>query len=106
MEAVREITEWKSDVQPNHVYLLDGSKMVAYMPWGKGAPFYFKKPMGFDRKGRKFEKLKKNPFKQVVEDTRRKVEGSKGAVYWVDDEAQTCTCMGFSFRSTCKHLSK
>ena len=105
MEAVRETTEWRVDYrQPNHVYLLDGTKVVAYIPWGQGEPFYFSKPQRFDRKGRTFEKLKVNPFKKKVEDTRRRVEGSKGAVYWVDDEARTCTCPGFVFRGSCKHL--
>lgn len=105
MEAVREVTDWKSDYQPNHVYLLNGTKMVAYIPWGKGQPVYFKNPMGFDRRGRKFEKLIRNPFKEQAE-TRRKVDGSKGSVYWVDDQAKTCTCPGFTFRGACKHMSR
>lgn len=104
MEAVKEVTVWESDIQPNHIYLLDGTKAVAYIPWGTGKPFYFTTPLSFDRRGRKFEKLTKNPFKTAVEETRRRVEGSKGAEYWVDDEANSCTCPGFVFRGACKHL--
>jgi hypothetical protein len=104
MEAIKETTVWKSDYQPNHTYLLDGSKMVAYMPFHTGQPFYFSKPQSFDRRGRTFDKLKDNPFKKELKEERRKVEGSKGAVYWVDDAEKTCTCPGFTFRGACKHL--
>jgi len=28
----------------------------------------------------------------------------KGNSYFVDDEAHTCTCPGFTFRGSCKHV--
>ena len=42
-----------------------------------------------------------------VERTEFKVTGSKGDTYTVIKEGSrsTCTCQGFSFRKTCKHLS-
>jgi hypothetical protein len=106
MIAVKETTKWDMEYkQPNHVYLLDGDKAVAYIKWGQGEPFYFKKPLRIDRRGRKFEEIKPNPFKkQVVSDT-IKVQGSKGAVYEVDAEAGTCTCPGYTFRGACKHIT-
>lgn len=105
MEAVREVTLWNfSGRQPNHVYLIDGTKALAYIPWGDGAPQYFARPFTLDRKGRKFEKLVSNPFKIQTKETRRQVQGSAGKIYWVDDQSRTCTCPGFVFRSFCKHL--
>ena len=105
MQAVREVTEWEGDIQPNHTYLLDGDKMLAYMPKGSTSPVYFNKPMSIRLSGRKFEKLPSNPFSIQAPETRRRVEGSKGAIYWVDDSAGTCTCPGFVFRRACKHVS-
>lgn len=105
MEAVKEITEWADGSASNHTYLLDGTKMVAYIPFGKKKAFYFKNPITIDKRGRKFEKLKKNPFKEVKQDPSLiEVQGSKGNIYYVDPEAKTCTCSGFTFRGTCKHV--
>lgn len=112
MEAVKETTVWadgKSAV--NHTYLLDGDKMVAYIRYGTTEPFYFKQPIkGFSRSGRKFEKLTTNPFKVNVEETPayiKKVAGSKpGVFYTVNTDENTCTCPGYTFRGTCKHVKE
>ena len=101
MEALHETTDWGL---PHHTYLLDGSKCVAYIQEGTTTPIYFSKPLQFDQRGRKFQEVTPNPFKVQKAETRLQVEGSKGAVYWVDPDAQTCTCPGFVFRGTCKHL--
>ena len=77
--------------------------MVAYIPFGKKTATVFKNPIRIDKRGRKFEKLKVNPFKVKTESTLVEVQGSKGAVYYVDPDAKTCTCSGFTFRGTCKH---
>jgi hypothetical protein len=106
MEAVVETTEWSDkSVLGNHTYLFDGSKMVAYVKRGETVPFYFKNPITIDKRGRKFVALNPNPFKKVKEkDTIIKVSGSKGVIYSIDTEEKTCTCPGFQFRATCKHL--
>jgi len=107
MEAVREITKWKVDYRPpNHDYLLDGDKVVAYRKWGEGPVIECSGRIKLDRRYRKFIKLEDSPFKikaniqpMVVE-----VIGSKGQTYFVNTEEKTCTCPGHKFRGTCKHL--
>jgi hypothetical protein len=103
MEAVKEITEWTDGSKCNHTYLLDGTKMVAYIPFGKTVATVFKNPITISKSGRKFEKLKVNPFKVETKSSLVEVQGSKGAVYYVDPDAKTCTCSGFTFRGACKH---
>lgn len=109
MEALREVTEWKVDYrQPNHIYLFNGSKIIAYIRWGEGEPIYFKTPGKLDKRGRKFVKadialfdVKDQPKSDLIECT-----GSTGGTYYVDPEAKTCTCPGFTFRGKCKHVDK
>jgi hypothetical protein len=105
MQALLETTVW---AYPNHIYLLDGDSLVAYIRAGTTEPYYFKKPIkGFDRRGRKFKAVEPNPFDApAVALHLTEVRGSKGAVYHVDKQAQTCTCPGFTFRGACKHLKE
>jgi len=107
MEALFETTVWKGSRAPNHTYLLDGTKLVAYIRAGTTEPFYFKNPIkGFDRRGRTFEKVSLKWFGgEKVKSTLIEVKGSKGNTYSVDPDAKTCTCPGFTFRSNCKHLA-
>ncbi len=109
MEAVRETTVWTGvDYRaPNHDYLLDGDRVVAYRPWGTGEIRVLSGKIKLDRRGRKFEKLKDNPFKDLVkkaEPVAVEVKGSKGQTYLVNKDEGTCTCPGFTFRGACKHL--
>lgn len=106
MIAYKEVTVWNVDhKQPNHVYLLDGDNAVAYIKYGLGEPEYFKKPLRIDRRGRKFVELTNNPFKVKVKSNLTKVAGSKGNTYWVNMDEKTCTCPGFTFRGSCKHIN-
>ena len=103
MEALRETTGGQF---PPHVYLLEGTKLVAYIKTGTTEPFYFKNGIkGFDKRGRKFEIVQPNPF--AVKATERiEVQGSKGQVYYIDRDEKTCTCPGFTFRGNCRHIKE
>jgi hypothetical protein len=107
MEALREVTEWK-DVkrQPNHTYLFDGDKAVAYIKWNEGEPEYLRTPLRIDRRGRKFVKADVGLFKTKIKSSLIQVQGSKGNTYSVDPDAKTCTCPGFTFRGACKHITE
>ena len=109
MEALKEVTVWNVDfAQCNHTYLLDGDKVIAYRPWHTGEPVWGT-PMRFDRRYRKFEPADLALFgieeapENAAENALIEVQGSKGAVYYVDPEAKTCTCPGYTFRGKCKH---
>jgi hypothetical protein len=107
MEALKEVTVWSTSFQPNHTYLLEGSKVLAYLRDHKGPPIWGT-PMRFDRRGRKFVKadislfnVEEQPKSKLIEFT-----GSTGSTYYVDPEAKTCTCPGYQFRGKCKHVEK
>ena len=102
MEAVVETTGGQF---PAHTYLLDGNTLVAYVKKGETAPFYFKNPIkGFDRRGRKFIPGNSNLFTQKKETHGKTVIGSSGQAYTVT--AESCTCPGFTYRGTCKHMGQ
>jgi hypothetical protein len=110
MRAYREITKWDCEYrQPNHVYLMEGDTVLAYIKWGEGEPEYLRTPLKIDRRGRKFEELAENPFEvkeQVQPSFIVRVKGSKGNEYEVNTQEHTCTCPGFIFRGDCKHVKE
>lgn len=104
MKIVQETTDWGKSNTPNHIYFLDDSmtKMVAYIRMGTKDKFTFKKPIGFDRRGRTFKVIKTvNTEPETI-----KVNGSKGSVYNLTraDGSWRCSCPGFTYRGNCKHL--
>ena len=100
MEALVETT---GELFPAHTYLVDGNNLVAYVKVGTQEPFYFKNPIkGFDKRGRKFEPGNANLFTQKKETHGKTVIGSSGQAYTVT--AESCTCPGFTYRGTCKHM--
>jgi hypothetical protein len=123
LKIMEEVTVW--DVayrQPNHVYLMSGDKAVAYVPWGKGRPIYFRTFQRIDRRGRKFIEVKKNSWRfdmSIQIDTEPQeqpkpqgqiwtVAGSKGKTYTVNlhNGQWSCSCPGFMFRRQCRHVAE
>ena len=59
MILLQETTEWRVPT-PNHIYIMEAHnsmKIVGYIPLGKREPFFFSKPILFDKRGRTFQKL-------------------------------------------------
>jgi hypothetical protein len=107
MEALKEITDWGNHKAPNHTYLLDGTTLVAYIKQGEETPFFFKNGIkNFSKSGRKFIKADKKLFGSTTKSDLIEINGSKGNIYFVDKEAKTCTCPGFIFRGSCKHIGE
>ena len=114
-QAYKEVTVWEGNPSTiNHTYLLEGDSMIAYMRSQTSVPFYFKTPIRIDKRGRKFELVEPNPFEAiaipqvVVEQTAniKEIEGSKGNIYYVNIDEKTCTCPGYTYRGTCKHVKE
>jgi hypothetical protein len=113
-QAYKETTVWEDGATNiNHTYLLDGDKMIAYMRSQTSVPFYFKKPIPISRSGRKFELVEPNPFDlvpEVVVEQKdadiEEIEGSKGNKYYLNVVDKTCTCPGYTYRGTCKHVKE
>ena len=102
MEALIETT---GPLFPQHTYLLDGNNLVAYVKKGETTPFYFRNPIkGFDKRGRKFVPGNINLFTVKKESHAKTVIGSKGQTYTVTEES--CSCPGFTYRGTCKHMGQ
>jgi hypothetical protein len=102
MEAVVETT---GGAFHPHTYLLDGTKLVAYIKSTETEPFYFKNPIkGFDKRGRKFAPGNINLFTTKKDANERTVIGSSGQTYTVTEES--CSCPGFTYRGTCKHMGQ
>lgn len=108
MKVLKEVTEdWTCDFMPNHTYLMNGDKIVAYKPWHDDPVQHLRGAYRLDQRRRKFVEL---PFVaaewELYEEPKSNivtVTGSKGNTYEVDLDAGTCTCPGFQFRGTCKH---
>ena len=111
LKVFKEVTEdWDVDYRlPNHTYLMDGDKVVAYKPWHDDPIQHLSGKIKLNKARRKFVEL---PFvaadwemeEQKAPSNIVMIEGSKGNTYEVDVEAETCSCPGFQYRGKCKHI--
>ena len=110
MKVLKEISDWEVDYRlPNHTYLMDGDKVIAYKPWHEDPIQHLKGTYRLDKRYRKFKELPYVPADWEMEEQKAPsnivvVEGSKGNTYEVDVDAETCTCPGHQFRGHCKHI--
>jgi hypothetical protein len=104
MNALQETTVWEGKAQPNHIYLIDSDRMVAFIRSGETVPFYFKKPIQISVRGRTFKPVVPSPFRMVKANDTIEVTGSKGQTYFVNTIEKTCTCPGYIYRGDCKHI--
>lgn len=64
LEVLKEVTQWKVDYrQPNHIYLMKGSRPIAYQKWGEGEPIFYESKQKLDKRYRKFETI---PLKESI----------------------------------------
>ena len=54
MKVIQEVTDWDA---PNHIYFIERSRCVGYIPVGKEEPVWFSKPLNFSQSKRKFKKV-------------------------------------------------
>lgn len=110
MKVLREVTKWDTTIQPNHVYLVEGDKIVAYQPHGAGAVIHFTHRSRLDRARRRFCEEPVDDALWGVSVTQPahivSVTGSRGATYEVNLAEGSCTCSGYQFRGRCKHLAQ
>jgi len=93
----------------NHTYLLDDSKtkVYGYVKEGTKNLEMFKVPKSFSTKGRILKVIKETfGYVEKKESSRIEVSGSKGNKYYIEKNGNkfTCTCPGFTYRNTCKHI--
>lgn len=109
MKIMLETTDWGvNSYVRNNVYVMNDAmtKIIAYVPAGSKTVKKFKEPLAFDTNGRSFEELEGDDTPDTPDSNVITIEGSKGQKYYLSNEGEgwRCTCPGFKFRGTCKHL--
>ena len=119
MKYLQEITVWDRPTVPNHIYYLNDNKtkMIGYIPVGSKSLHKFVRPISIDVRGRKFIEVKNLQAEDdsvyfgnsvtKVKDSGIVITGSNGKSYKLNrskNGSWTCTCPGYTFRRTCKHL--
>ena len=106
IEILQEVTDWGKYKVNNGVYHVNSAgKLVGYQVNPDSELQVLKVPSTqFSKARRKFKKIGERP--EELPNHIIRVVGSKGDLYLVDKEKVTCTCPGFTFRGTCKHVKE
>lgn len=106
IEILQEVTDWGKYKVNNGIYHINSAgKLIAYQPNKDSEVQVLNVPSNqFSKARRKFIKIGERS--EELESHIVKVKGSNGAVYLIDTDKKTCTCPGFTFRGTCKHIKE
>ena len=106
IDILQEITDWGKYKVNNGVYHVNSAgKLVGYQVNVDSELQVLKVPSTqFSKARRKFKKIGERQEElpsHIIE-----IKGSKGNIYHLDKDKGTCTCPGFTFRGTCKHVKE
>ena len=103
IDVLQEVTDWDLAYTPhNGIYHVNGAGQLVAYQGADGVLKRFTNPIkGFSKSRRKFRKLEQ--YQEDLPSTAKIITGSNGKEYIVDDGK--CTCPGFTFRGTCKHIN-
>ena len=107
MRVMRETTAWPN-ATPNHVYVFDDAfeRIIGYVPAGTKEVIKLKTPIKIDRRDRTFVPLNDGSLKPDPKSIT--VKGSTGEIHTLvkADDVWSCSCKGFLFRNTCRHIKE
>jgi hypothetical protein len=109
IEVLQEITDWGDQSVSNGIYHVnDSGQLVAYQAPEGALKTFFNPIQQFSKSRRKFKTLDKysDQSEANLSPHITIVKGSKGNEYQVDTEEGTCSCPGYKFRGTCKHIKE
>ena len=106
IEILQEVTDWGKYKVNNGIYHINSAgSLVAYQVNSDSELQVLKSPSKqFSKSRRKFTKIGER--EEELASHILEIQGSKGNVYLLDTEKMTCTCPGFTFRGTCKHVKE
>jgi hypothetical protein len=113
LEIIKETTVWSGDYQNcNHIYLLDSSKIIAYVKSGDSSVQVLRTPLRIDKRYRTFIKANHDGLAKLIKsqpkDPNTKVfkvqSNTKEYFVKVTNNRYSCTCTGYNFRGKCKHI--
>ena len=106
MKLMMETTVFAGAKMPNHSYMLnDAGIAIGYRKFSAGEVVRFRTPLRLDIRGRTFRLVDDLGSDDPVSSNIVEVAGSGTNVYSVDLDRKQCSCTGFSFRGTCKHIA-
>ena len=106
MKLMMETTVFAGAKMPNHSYMLnDAGAAVGMRKFSAGEVIRFRTPLRLDVRGRTFRLVDDLGSDDPVSSNIVEVAGSGTNVYSVDLDRKQCSCTGFSFRGTCKHIA-